>query len=305
MPNTDSVCDGVDDDCDGAADEGFVPTATTCGTGLCAGAGMRSCVAGNVVDSCQAGLPGSTTDTVCNGSDDDCDGAIDEEFTPAATSCGVGVCAATGLTSCVAGALTDSCEPGDPISTSDTTCNAADDDCNGLVDDGYVGVTTTCGYGECENSGTTVCASGYVVDNCVVECEGHCADGGEDDGDGTVDCADSDCAENPLWPQCVSGAVGSGCETPADCMPGYTCSLDFPGGYCFSMCSAGCPAGSVCWEGVACVQPCVGPNLDACPLPSHECAPLVSSGSTLPFCRPTCDAGTCQFGTCNTDGQCS
>ena len=35
----------------------------------------------------------------CDGVDDDCSGAVDEDFTDSATACGVGACTAVGVTS--------------------------------------------------------------------------------------------------------------------------------------------------------------------------------------------------------------
>src|SRR5262249_56631471 len=78
------------------------------GLGACARTGATSCVAGSIVDSCTAGTP-AAADATCNGIDDDCDGSTDEEFVSVATSCGVGACARTGATSCVAGAIVASC----------------------------------------------------------------------------------------------------------------------------------------------------------------------------------------------------
>jgi hypothetical protein len=55
---SDETCDAVDDDCDGAADEEYVPTATSCETQGCAATGTTVCVAGEVQDTCP-------TDPVC------------------------------------------------------------------------------------------------------------------------------------------------------------------------------------------------------------------------------------------------
>jgi len=41
--------DGVDDDCSGAADDAYVPTETTCGTGVRAATGLLECVGGTYV----------------------------------------------------------------------------------------------------------------------------------------------------------------------------------------------------------------------------------------------------------------
>jgi hypothetical protein len=71
---TTEVCNGVDDDCDGLVDFGAPAIATTCGIGACQ----------NTVYSCANGagpnatcVPGQPSAEVCNGVDDDCDGAID------------------------------------------------------------------------------------------------------------------------------------------------------------------------------------------------------------------------------------
>jgi hypothetical protein len=299
-PNgTDSVCNGIDDDCDGRTDEGFVSSATTCGAGVCASAGSTSCVAGAVVNSCVAGMPASATDTLCNGLDDDCDGSADEEYVPVSTTCGAGQCASTGVTSCINGMLQNSCEPGEPPVNNDVTCDGVDDDCNGRVDDGYVPTETSCGFGECATTGSNVCEDGHIVDTCDVTCEGNCIDGSEDDGDGLVDCADPDCQGKPAtWPQCATGEIGSPCGSGADCRAGLACETNFPGGYCYEACGAmgACPAGSFCWGGIACVQPCVGPDGDQCPRAEHVCEPLDAGGTPVPFCRPNC-LQSCPSGT--------
>jgi glucose/arabinose dehydrogenase len=71
---SDANCDGIDNNCNGSTDEGYVPVATTCGVGACARTGATSCVAGAVQDSC---APGAPQTEVCNGVDDNCDGTID------------------------------------------------------------------------------------------------------------------------------------------------------------------------------------------------------------------------------------
>lgn len=78
--------------------------------------------------------PGAA-DAACNGVDNNCNGQMDEGYLPGPTACGVGACAATGVTSCVAGAVVDSCVPGAP---GVEVCDGLDNDCNGITDDAAV-----------------------------------------------------------------------------------------------------------------------------------------------------------------------
>ena len=104
----DTDCDGLDDDCDGTADDGYVPTATSCGTGVCGSTGQLVCVGGSTQNTCVIGSP-TGDDTDCDGLDNDCDGTADDGYVPTATTCGVGECASTGQLTCVGGAEQDSC----------------------------------------------------------------------------------------------------------------------------------------------------------------------------------------------------
>jgi N-acetylneuraminic acid mutarotase len=70
----DALCDGVDQNCSGGADEGYLPVATSCGLGPCVATGTTSCVGGTIADSC-APVPPSAE--LCDGIDNDCDGFID------------------------------------------------------------------------------------------------------------------------------------------------------------------------------------------------------------------------------------
>src|SRR5262249_36996536 len=127
--------------------------------------GVTSCVNGQIQDSCTPGTP-AATDTNCNGIDDNCNGQVDEGYTPAATSCGIGACASTGVTSCVNGQEFNSCTPGTPAAT-DTTCNPIDDHCNVQVAEGYPPAATSCGIRGCASTGVTSCVNGQVHDSCT------------------------------------------------------------------------------------------------------------------------------------------
>ncbi len=162
---SDSDCDGSDDDCNGFADDGYVGTPTSCGVGACVAGGVTTCVAGVTGDSCVAGAA-AASDGDCDTIDDDCNGVADDDYVGTATSCGVGACAANGLTTCNAGVTGDTCVAG-AAAASDSDCDAIDDDCNGFADDGYDGTPTTCGVGACVAAGVTTCSAGVTGDTCV------------------------------------------------------------------------------------------------------------------------------------------
>src|SRR5258706_7930743 len=85
---------------------------------------------------------------VCNGVDDDCDAAVDENL--GSTTCGTGACSRT-VNNCVGG-VPQTCTPGTPTAE---ICNGIDDDCDGSVDDSLG--STSCGTGACSRT----------VNNCV------------------------------------------------------------------------------------------------------------------------------------------
>jgi hypothetical protein len=223
----DADCDLVDNDCDGSTDESFLPTTTSCGVGACAGGGVTSCTAGVVSDSCTPGGPTGSDDD-CDGVDDDCDGATDESFVGTPTSCGVGVCAATGTTVCVSGAIVDTCSAGAPTG-GDADCDAADNDCDGSVDESFVGTPTACGVGACASSGVTTCAAGVIGDDC--------APGSPTGGDADCDATDNDCdgaTDESFVSAPTSCGVGACASTGAT-----TCTAGVVG----DTCSAGAPTG--------------------------------------------------------------
>ncbi len=218
----DATCDGVDDDCDGVTDEDYTPQRTQCGVGICVSTGWLSCVGGVEQDSCVTGDP-AINDANCNTVDDDCNGEVDEDYPVEATSCGVGPCAAVGLLTCDNGAITDSCTPGVPAN-SDASCNGNDDNCNGAVDEEYLGEETVCGIGECIRTGRIFCVNGSEQDSCVEGIPGNDnnCDGRDNDCDGEIDehylVQQTECGIGPCISQghtrCVNGTVED------DCIPG-------------------------------------------------------------------------------------
>jgi hypothetical protein len=223
----DATCDGRDDDCNGTADEDYVVTATACGTGACARAGQRTCVAGAVVDSCVAG-PKTGDDTGCDKVDDDCDGFTDEHYAITDTTCGVGACASTGKKACSAGTEIDTCKPGTPAAT-DATCDGKDDDCDGFTDESYVPPTTTCGTGTCAATGQKACQGGHVVDTCTPGApKAEVCNGKDDDCDGKTDAADPTdlLANDPRACETQVGACAGSTKPVSYCVGGTWAACD-------------------------------------------------------------------------------
>ncbi|MBU0553744.1 hypothetical protein KJ940_19890 [Myxococcota bacterium] len=229
----DVTCDGVDDNCNGQIDEGYVRLDTACGVGACAAVGQTFCVTGGVTDSCTEGDP-AANDPTCDGRDDDCDGEADEDFQGPATTCGSGACSAVGEIICRDGAQVNTCQEGNSA-PNDLTCDGVDDDCNGRVDDDYVSQDTACGVGVCANTGRTFCVNGAVIDSCEPRASSPndpTCDGRDDDCDGQVDedfqgaattCGVGACQRNGVT-VCQGGRVVDTCRAGNPAANDATCN---------------------------------------------------------------------------------
>ncbi len=146
-------CNGLDDNCNGLTDETFPCAAgafavctTSCGT---VGTGVCS-------TDCTLPAPAACSPPaeVCNGADDDCDGAPDNGFdcSPGANGTCTTGCGSTGSRACGPDCAWGACAP--PAET----CNGADDDCDGATDEGYT--VWSCPFTGARHADAATCHAG-------------------------------------------------------------------------------------------------------------------------------------------------
>jgi hypothetical protein len=220
-PGAAEICNGVDDDCNGTADDGLIFLTyfvDTDGDGFGAGTATSSCapITGSVTNNgdCNDGNPAINPNAteVCNGVDDDCDGVVDDGLTfltyyTDADGDGYGSTTSTGVSSCnpVAGAVTNNTDCNDdsvavnPGVTSDG-CNGVDNDCDGQTDENasfenYYADGDGDGFGA--GAATSSCApiTGSVTNN--------------------IDCNDNNAAINPNATEVCNG-VDDDCDGVVD-----------------------------------------------------------------------------------------
>jgi hypothetical protein len=213
---------------------------------------------------------------VCNGGDDDCDGATDEDF----------FCARFSLVSCAV-----NCGGLPETGTATTSCP---DDCSEPTScpgswDGFTG----------EIYGGSICGGTCCSDGCP-----HCHDGWDGDCDGLVDCADTDCRGELVADPACCGTPGLPCCTnmgfeyctSGDCSGG-TCAcpsgLTPCAGTCVDTatdtancgsCGASCATGGVCASG-SCA--CPGADGRVC---GGICTDVAIDEANCGACGATCPA---------------
>ncbi|NMO17097.1 hypothetical protein HPC49_11370 [Pyxidicoccus fallax] len=226
LPDPDELCNGVDDDCDGAVDEQegscYTGPEGTRDVGPCK-SGQPACSRSGTVLCLNQVLPGTE---VCNGQDEDCDGQADEDFNFQTDNKNCGRCGVvcTFLQNCVNG----------------TCVRRTELNCGDGIDDEGDGPQDCLDREDCENQscGTgCVCRGGRRVETV-------CSGGLDEDGDGPRDCADRDCDNQSCGAgcTCLSGVAketicddgidndgngGTDCQDPdclqETCAPGRVC----------------------------------------------------------------------------------
>ncbi len=175
---TAETCEGTDQDCDGQIDEGLTTGAP------CDGPDTDTCPDDmTICNSTGAVVCGDTSGDddveLCNGLDDNCNGATDEGFNVGANCDGAdGDACNEGTFGCAGDGLTAVCS--DNTGTIPEVCDGDDDDCDTLIDDGFDFLGDEANCGDCGNVcmqvlGTNTCTQGACAPSCIngaAECDG-------------------------------------------------------------------------------------------------------------------------------------
>ncbi len=307
------VCDGKDNDCNGAVDDGLVQTCfegtdpttgqavspTKNGVGICHG-GTKACVQTSPgvygMSACQGEVLPAFED--CNGLDDDCNGLVDDV---APRSCYDGPPGTQNVGTCHGGTQTcangswgvcngealplgyDVCEP-----ATDTNCNGAVGDGCGCYPQGstrlcYGGPTGTQNVGVCR-AGTQTCGSNGILGTCTGEVRpgARACNGLDNDCDGVVDTEQ----------MCCDGGAPA---TSRTCYGGPAGTLGV----------GVCRGGTQACVGADWSTTCEGqilPGVELCNGLDDDCDGVPDNGNPVCSTGSTCVNGTCVPSSCGAEG---
>ena len=182
-------CNGLDDDCDGVADDDVVDGGVVClseGEGVCQAAGVTICVGGEL--DCDAQTAGSQPGR-CDAEDDDCDGRVDE------FRLGEGATLAE-ITGLGGEERWDAVSVGGQVLTVSEVKQDTGLSRVRLVDADGAELFSARGTRPRLSVLDEVGDAPSVLLFYLTQGEVRCGDNLDDDGDGAVDCADGDCASH-------------------------------------------------------------------------------------------------------------
>ncbi len=269
-------CDGLDNNCDGAVDNGLVGALCPAQQGVCAGAKQRcdpdalQMVCDGQAYRAQASAGGATYEThesLCDGADNDCDGRTDDLGVGEASNCGATEACDDGSCDCAAGThrCGTSCVSNTAVATCGQRCTPCPTDPHGtaVCSDGTCSITCSAGYHLCGGS----CVPNDSTNSCGAACT-PCTPPAH----ATATCDGSSCGF-----ACVSGWV--------PCAGGCCEHCDTTGCTDFTYCSE---LTGLCEEGCAVHDQCTYGNI--CDPSTHACARTVDS---------SCPAGYTYLGMCS------